>query len=246
MAPPDLYVFAISHYCEKARWALEHLGVAYTLRHLAPGRHIQVAQELGAPGTSTPFLVADGAVVQGSSAIIDWGETQSEKRLSPETGLAEECRAIEQRLDDVAGVHVRRFYYSEALVEHPETVQPMLAQGLAPDERAIFDESFEIVRKLMMGRMDLGREQGEESKGIVEGELDWLDDLLADGRRYLVGDRFSRADLTAASLLAPLARPPEHPTYGMIRIPPRAQADLDTWSQRPVIEWMRAMYRDHR
>ena len=31
----------------------------------------------------------------------------------------DECLSLEQRLDRHAGVHVRRYYYSEALVEHP-------------------------------------------------------------------------------------------------------------------------------
>ena len=38
-------------------------------------------------------------------------------------------------------------------------------------------------------------------------------DTLLENRRYLVGDRFSRADLTLAALAAPTWRPPEHPTY---------------------------------
>ena len=71
---PDLYVFAISHYCEKARWALDFLGVDYRLRHLAPGPHVQAAKELGAPETGLPFLVHEGQVVQGSGAIIDWAD----------------------------------------------------------------------------------------------------------------------------------------------------------------------------
>jgi glutathione S-transferase len=31
MSEPVLYVFAISHYCEKTRWALDHFGIAYRL-----------------------------------------------------------------------------------------------------------------------------------------------------------------------------------------------------------------------
>ena len=65
----------------------------------------------------------------------------------------------------------------------------------------------------MIRGLDLGTEQGQDSRQIIDAELDWLDEMLADGRDYLVGDRFSRADLTAASLVSTLALPPEHPTY---------------------------------
>jgi len=249
VSEPLLYVFAISHYCEKARWALDTLGIAYQLRHLAPGSHLQVAKELGAAGSSLPLLVAGDRVAQGSGAIIDWAESTVERpatRLSPDSEFVEPCRAIEQRLDDVAGVHVRRYYYSEAIVDHPDTVLPMFARDLAPAERRSLEENWGIVRQLMMGAMDLGHEQRDESRRIVETELDWFDGMLADGRRYLVGDRFCRADITAASLLAPLALPKEHPTYGNLVVPPLAAADLARWGERPTLAWVREIYRKHR
>jgi glutathione S-transferase len=246
---PVLYVFAISHYCEKARWALDHLGVGYALRHLPPGAHVRVARQLGAAGSSLPLLVSDERVVQGSGAIIDWAESEradSSKRLSPDTELEEGCRALEKRLDDVAGVHVRRYYYSEAIVDHPDSVRPIFTRDLGPSERRSLDENWGLVCQRMTGAMDLGPEQRQESRRIVEGELDWLDGLLTDDRRFLLGDRFSRADLTAASLLAPLALPKEHPTYEMLAVPPLASSDLALWAGRPTLAWVRRIYREHR
>jgi glutathione S-transferase len=249
LSRPVLYVFAISHYCEKARWALDFLDIEYELRPLPPGPHMQITKELGAPGSSLPLLVSDERVVQGSGDIIEWAESPmagASRRLSPDPALEEECLALEQRLDDVAGVHVRRYYYSEALVEHPDTVRPIFSRDLPASEREPLAENWTIVRQLMMGAMDLGPEQGQESRLIVAGELDWLDGLLADGRRFLLGNRFSRADITAASLLAPLALPKEHPTYGMLEVPPRARGDLELWTERPTPAWVREIYREYR
>jgi glutathione S-transferase len=249
LSPPVLYVFAISHYCERARWALDSLGVEYELRHLPPGSHVQVTKQLGAAGSSLPLLVAEGRVVHGSGAIIDWAESVvagPSKRLSPDPEFKEECCALEQRLDDVAGVHVRRYYYSEAIVDHPDSVRPIFTRDLVPSERQSLDENWELVRQLMMGAMDLGHEQGQESRRIVEDELDWLDGLLADDRRFLLGDRFSRADLTAASLLAPASMPEQHPLHGLIEVPPLARADLARGRERPTLGWVREIYRRHR
>ncbi len=249
MDRPDLYVFAISHYCEKARWALDYLGIEYDLRYLAPGRHIEATAQLGAPGSSLPLLVSGEQVVHGSSAIIDWAKAAvatPSKRLDPEPEFAEECRALERRLDDLVGVHGRRYYYSEALVDYPDTVWPIFARDLAPAERSLLEENWGITRQLMMGAMDLGPEQWEESRRIVVDQLDWFDGLLGDGRRFLVGDRFSRVDITAASLLAVMALPKEHPTYAALEIPPKASADLVQWSQRPTAAWVREIYRAYR
>ena len=98
----------------------------------------------------------------------------------------------------------------------------------------------------MIKVMDLGPEQGIESKEIVEGELSWMDGLIADGRRYLVGDRFTRADLTAASLLAPLVIPMEHPRYPKLDLPDSMSAYIQELKDRPAINWVRGIYREHR
>lgn len=72
-----------------------------------------------------PYLQAGKQVIQGSENIIDWAEKQPNdkvRRLTPDADrepYREPYRQIEKRFDDIAGVHVRRYYYSEALVEHP-------------------------------------------------------------------------------------------------------------------------------
>jgi glutathione S-transferase len=238
---PVLYVFAISHYCEKARWALDNHGIDYELRYMAPGEHAEVARKLGAPKSSVPYLAVDGHVIQGSASIIDWAE----KEAGTPPG-SQACGEIERRIDDVAGVHVRRYYYSEALVEHPSTVRPIFTRDLSFARKLMVRLAFGKIRNIMMARMDLGARQGEESKQWLLAELDWIDGLLADGRTYLADDTFSRADIAVASILAPLAQPPEHPVYHRLELPPRVASDVARWEQRPFMKWVRQIYTTHR
>lgn len=245
---PVLYVFAISHYCEKARWVLDHLGVDYTLRHVAPGEHARIAKQLGAPNSSVPYVSVDGHVIQGSANITSWAESlpaAGEERLTPEVEL-ELWTDIEKRIDDIAGVHIRRFYYSEALVEYPDTVRPIFTRNLKFPKNILIRFGWPKIRKIMISRMDLGKIQGDESKVIVAAELDWIDSLLADGRTYLVGERFSRADIAVASLLSPLALPPEHPVYNNLSHPPRLAQQVAEWRDRRSLQWTRRMYAMHR
>src|SRR6187397_1382247 len=58
-----LYQFEFSHFCEKARWALDYKGLAHERRNLLPGLHARVARKL-ASNSSLPILVDNGAVVQ--------------------------------------------------------------------------------------------------------------------------------------------------------------------------------------
>ena len=119
---PQLYIFPISHYCEKARWALDYLNVDYELQCVAPGAHADVVTKLGAKGTSLPVLLSDGCAIQGSDEIVEWAENYSRNGRSLKPVDLPAAIEIESRLNDVLGVHVRRMYYSEALVEHPQTV----------------------------------------------------------------------------------------------------------------------------
>ena len=244
-----MYIFAISHYCEKARWALDFLGINYELRFMAPGEHREVASRISGSPSSVPFLVDKGKLISGSAEIIDWAEDQADDqavRLTPEPGLLQACKEIEQRIDATAGVHVRRYYYSEALVDTPESVRDVFVRDLALPKRLMMTLAWSRVRKIMIKFMDLGYEQGQDSKDIVGRELDWIDELLSDGRTFLVGDRLSRADISVASILAPLVLPAEHASYCRMQHPPRMARELEEWSSRHSLRWVQRMYEKYR
>ena len=247
MSKPKLYVFAISHYCEKARWTLDYLGIEHEVVYLAPGQHAKQSAQLGLKRSALPILSADGEIIQGSSAIIDWAETRSTNgcHLAPNKDN-DHCQEIEQRLDSVAGVHVRRYFYSEAMVDQPQMVRPIFTGNLPWLQKLFVSLGWGKIRKIMIQKMDLGPEQRVESRDIVGAELAWLDGLLADGRGYLVGDEFSRADISAASLLSPLVSPPEHPVYAGLATPPIFAGEVADWDQRLSLQWVRRMYQEHR
>jgi len=242
-----LYVFAISHFCEKARWALDFYDIPYQVRYLMPGVHAATAKKMGAKTSSLPILVVDNELVQGSGDIIDWAENESSlgKSLAPKA--AEDASGqLEQRLDSGIGAHARRYYYSEALVQYPKTVLPMFSHGLSLAHKLMLRGAWNMVRQKMIERMDLGTAQGLASKAIVETELDWLDMTVADNKEFLLGDNFSRIDLAAASLLAPLVIPLQHPTYAKLAIPPQVSQDLIAWKNRPSFNWVRSIYKQYR
>jgi glutathione S-transferase len=99
---------------------------------------------------------------------------------------------------------------------------------------------------LMIKGMDLGIAQGLQSRVVLEAELDWLDGLLADGRPYLHGDQWSRADLTAAALLGPLATPKEHHLTEKIFVPNDVHIAMKEWDKRPALQFVGRMYSTHR
>lgn len=245
MTKPKLYIFAISHYCEKSRWALDYFGIEYDLVAIAPGVHIKLARSLGLSNTTVPILTDGDTVVQGSADIITWGENRSHKSLKPTDDITE-CEVIEKRLDEIAGVHVRRCYYSEAMVDYADTVRPFFLTGIPLLHKLVVWWKWNFIRKMMIKGMDLGAAQHVESRNIIDAELDWLDGILADGRPYLLGDTFSRADIAMASLFAPIVIPKEHPTYANFVLPPLMKEIAAKWQDRVSLKHALAVYSQFR
>jgi glutathione S-transferase len=75
-----------------------------------------------------------------------------------------------------------------------------------------------------------------------------MDRLVAELRPsgYLASDRFTVADLTAAALLSPLARPAEFPYQATVPLPqPMAKIREELRAHR-AFQWTLQIYRQHR
>lgn len=241
MQKPKLHIFSISHYCEKARWALDFCGLDYDLVIVSPISHNANAKRLGLDTASLPILELEQEVLQGSDKIIAWAEKNKKCDASLAYRSAE-SQKIEQELDEILGVNVRKWYYSEALIDHPKSVLKVFAKGLSMMERTAINIAWPKVRSTMTARMDLGLEQGEEARKLVEQQLDKLDALLSSKDNTSFGGGFSRVELTAASLLAPLILPEQHPMAGAIALPPKLEKQMQAWQQRPASQWVAETY----
>lgn len=229
---PHLYVLAPSHYCERARWALDAVGPSYVEERWAVGLHVPQARRL-APSSALPILTVGREVVQGSGAILDW------------TGMPGGAPGVERRFEDVIGVLVRQFIYAATLHVPGSGVRDVLFDGL-PARQARFGRLvWPVTRRLMRVGMKARPELLPEVERRLEAELDWFESELAD-RAHLVGDAFGRADLTAASLLGPLARPDACPLYRRVRLPDAVEATVARWNARPGLRWVNRIYADHR
>ena len=99
-SPARLVTIPISHYCEKARWALDRAGIAYREE-----RHVQivhrVASRRAGGGGTVPVLVAPEGVFAQSADILAYADRHTEPgaRLYPEEpALRAEVVAARARL----------------------------------------------------------------------------------------------------------------------------------------------------
>ena len=110
--PARLVTIPISHYCEKARWALDRARIPYREE-----RHVQVVHRVAsrrAGGSGTvPVLVAPDGVFAQSADILAYADRHG-ARLYPET-LRDEVMALERDFDADLGPEGRRWMYFHLL-----------------------------------------------------------------------------------------------------------------------------------
>ncbi|QSP95235.1 glutathione S-transferase family protein [Marinobacter salinisoli] len=242
-----LYQFAISHYCEKIRWALDYKGLNYETITLLPGQHIKTMRQVtGTKITSVPVLEHDGTIVQDSPKILDYlDQTFPERPLTPEDpALREQALAWEQRLDNEAGPAVRCYAYHHFL-KRPKVVIPLLAAGTPFYNRYLLSLIFSRVEEMMRHWMKINEKTSEQSRLVMEQLLTDLAAAYKDSP-FLVGDTFTRADLTAAAMFSPMFQPDAYPLNWPK--PEKIPADVSAWLQQwqPQLQVLSDVYEQHR
>jgi glutathione S-transferase len=244
---PVLWQLQISHYNEKVRWALDYKRIPHTRRSMMPGLHQLIAKRKSGIVTS-PVLELDGRGIGDSTAILQAIEERwPEPPLMPENPLQRRrALRLEDYFDEELGPHMRRAVYWE-LLPYPEIVTPLFTDGASRVTRALLRGSFPILRIGMKRYMNIYEEPAMHSRAKTVEALDLLEKELGDNE-YLVGDRFSVADLTAASLFYPLALPPEFPytSPAWDDLPEGARDFIGPMRDRPGAKWVAEMYRRHR
>lgn len=241
----ELYDFRFSHFSEKARWALDFKGVPYTPRHLLPGFHMRTTRKL-APRTSVPILKTDGAVIQGSTEIIDFlDQTVAERSLTPpDPQDANSAIEWEKYLDAEIGVPLRLWFYFHTLPDRDRALR-FLCAGSTWLQRSIFALSFTEIRQRMSQFMSIDAENASNAERRFALAFDRLDQTLEQGP-FLVGNRFSRADLTACSLLWPLCRPGESESDVEAALCPTVHALRNQLQHRRFYRWVLERYHEDR
>lgn|SRR5690606_31164812 len=246
MSRLKLYQFPVSHYCEKVRWALDFKKAPYEIKNLAPVFHLPTMLALTRQ-TKVPALRLDGQLVHDSPRIIARLEERfpAAPSLYP-TNAADRARALELEAfcDREIGPHVRRVAYFHIL-DDSGAVYELLSEGLPFPAQALLKVSLPAVTRTMRMAMRINEQGYESSLRKLNAALDRLErEIQPSG--YLVGKKFSVADLAAASLLAPLVQP-EQTLYARIQnTPSEFEKFCANYQARPFYDWVREIYRKHR
>jgi glutathione S-transferase len=151
---------------------------------------------------------------------------------------------LEEFFDEQLGPHLRRAVYHE-LLPHPRLVLPLFSHNQPPAARMLLRAAFPLLRVAMRRALSITERDAFHSRARTVAAMDRLERELGSSG-YLVGDEFTVADLTAASLFYPIVRPASFPYPSVTEIPAAAQEFLDALASRRGGRWVARMYERHR
>ncbi|HET9162556.1 MAG TPA: glutathione S-transferase family protein [Solirubrobacterales bacterium] len=249
-AIPTLWQIPISHYSEKARWALAWKGVEHRRLSPVPGSHMAIALWLTRGAHYTfPVLSIDGRRIGDSTAIIAALEERfPEPPLYP-ADIAQRRRALalEEFFDEELGPPIRQLVWYE-LSNDRQSFASVL-ERTSPPRLARFSAAAVGYGRAFTSLRFKARdaELADRSRAKVLAALDRLEaELDSTEGDYLVGEAFSVADLTAASLFYPLAEPEGAPLPADQQMPEGFEEFREPLRERRGFKWVAEMFRRHR
>jgi glutathione S-transferase len=243
---PVLWQIKISHYNEKARWALDHKGIAHKRRSPLPLFGTLPTAWVLTRGTTLPVLRLEGRSIADSTQIIAALEERSpEPPLYPAPGAGRErALALEDSFDEQVAPHVRLLVWHETMQDPRSfmgTAMPDSGKVVRGGLRATLPITLRAVRR----RYGITPERAREARERIMAGMRRVEaEMGSDG--YLVGDSFTVADLSAAALFTPLLQPPQRPYLPQAAFPEPLRRFCDDLAEMPGAAWVFDMYRRHR
>lgn len=245
MASFTLWQFRYSHFNEKIRWVLDYKGIDYTPSTFLPGTHVMPAL-VRTGQRQLPILITDKDAVYDSCRISAHLEaTQPDPPLLPSDPEARrEALEWEAWLGEHYGPATRRLFFAEAL-KNTTYMGDVLGQGFAVAPAMMLRIALPFLSAFLTVDLQINEETLTQTRADIDTALERIDKARAE-TGFLVGDRFTIADLTAAALSAPLMHSPHFPYKLPQPVCPELQAHFDNFAQRDTIQWCLGLYEQYR
>ena len=244
---PVLWHLKVSHYNEKARWALDYKGVPHRRKAPMPMAHMAWAMAMTrGQGKTFPILKLNGDTVADSTKIIE--RLEHDYPVPPlypdDPDDRRRALQLEEFFDEELAPHLRRAAFAE-ITRDADSFAWIAAPHAGKVVHAGFKGTAAVAGRLTRLRYGINAETAVEGRRKTIAAFERLESEIGPSG-YLVGDAFTVADLTAASLFFPLVQPPESEHVIPGKLPQPLQEFRAEQEGRPGFEWVREMYRRHR
>ena len=272
---PTLITIRFSHYCEKARWALELLQNAACLMvgeeqqessEISSHRYVERPRSIlthmvsslwhtSGLSSSTPvYIKPNKHILKDSADIMHYVSDELCKLGKPILYPNPEVEELENYFNEVLGVHVRRYGYW--IMFKTDDMQKALhdcwLRGTDGIERWIQQHSFNLIKALATKGMNIEEQASLFSKQRVDEVFNRVNKKLEEhGGLYLFNTAYpTAADFTFASLAYPMILPPQCDDL-IIKYDPNIMSrqlyeEVTTYREQPAGKFVLRMYEQHR
>jgi glutathione S-transferase len=243
-----LVYLPVSPFSERARWALEHHGLAYERVQHVPFLGERRLRRLVGPGpgrASVPVLLAGEERLKDSWDIALYADRVGRGAPLVPEAQREEVRAWNRRAD--AAMEAGRLLVTAAMLRSPGALGESLGPGVPAPLRVLLRPVARHAMGWFGRKWGVRTEEAPAALAAVRAELLGLREALARrGGKYLLGGGFSYADILMATVLQGV-RPVEDRA---IRLGP---ATRQAWTREELagefgdlLAWRDGLYARHR
>jgi glutathione S-transferase len=233
-SPARLITIPVSHYCEKTRWALTKLAIPFveechmppfhrfatrrigkrpssepipkTERNMSPINRF-VVQRVG--GQTVPVLITETAILRSSDEILNYLDEIAPNELKLYPIDPEQRKQVDELVDlfdSVLAPAVRLWAYS-FIMGQAHLVKPLWCQNVPWFESLLFPVIFPWMRTTVFQMYSISDKSIIAAHESITQIFERVGNLLTGESLYLVGDRFSAADLAFVTLAAAVVVP---------------------------------------
>jgi glutathione S-transferase len=242
-----LLTFPPSLDSEFSRFLLHHYGIAHREQpHVLPFGVYYSLIHGGSP--RFPLLFGDSLRLDTVKKILDHFEPLAtpERRLVP-AELADAVSADWKVFHHELNTPTTLWAYHHLLPHRDIMIRP-LSRGAPAWEVAAVERGYPYFEGLLRLLLRPTERRAADALSAIRGVLDRVDVRLADGRRYLNGDRFSLSDMAFAIAAAPVAWPENYggAVPALHETPPGLQSVIAETRARQSGAFALRIYREHR
>lgn len=253
MKNPLLITLLPSADVDLGRWLLAYYQVEYSERPHAPIFHILALKAWGVGKDDYPLFVRCGEKYGGIEKMLPLLEREAAQnlRLLPDAEkeplLHKEAWDLQHYARWEMGADVVNWSYWN-LLKYKKVVWPSITTDVPWYEKLTCQFGFRGIRWLMYKGLKLDQAVSDASLKKICAGWDKYDEILKDGREYLVGDRLTFADLAVATSGGPMILAQGY--HGMLPnqavCPPEMQKVYSELRQRPTGRFIQRIYDRHR
>ncbi|MGH6811584.1 MAG: glutathione S-transferase C-terminal domain-containing protein [Methylocella sp.] len=244
-----LITFPPSLDCELSRFLLAHYRIPYKER-----RHTVIfsffATKWHGSTLYFPLLYGDSyRPLDTVRKMIDYFDPlcPKDRDLLLAGGDRERVEADWTAFNGTLGGATTAFAYFHLLPHRRIMIRP-LTEGAPDYEILAVRWAYPLFAGFLRRALHLSAGAAQEALGQIRTTVQDVDARLADGRQYLVGDRFSLSDMAFAVALAPLVLPDEYASLlpSFAEMPPVMRSAIAEFQSHPAGQFALRIYRDHR